>query len=114
MLNILQCTGQPPQQRVTWPQALTVPRLRSPKIGLKWTLERRDGGRQSRECGACVPSSNASQGRRRNKGAPYTIRENVCTEETDVLFLQLQHKKESPQIFQGVCGGGGGREDRDI
>lgn len=38
MLNILQCTGQPPQQRGTWPQELIVPRLRSPKLGLKWTL----------------------------------------------------------------------------
>lgn len=35
LLNILQCTGQGPQQRVTWPQMPAVPRLRSSALG-RW------------------------------------------------------------------------------
>lgn len=58
LLNILQCTGEPPQQRVIWTQMLIVPGLRR-----KVDTERKDRRRQKKECGVCVPTFNTSQGK---------------------------------------------------
>lgn len=46
LLNILQCTGEPPQQRVVLTQMLIVPRLKNPELDIKWTLrEKMEEGR---------------------------------------------------------------------
>lgn len=37
-LNVLQWAGQPPQQRIIWPEMSATPKLRSPGRGLEWGL----------------------------------------------------------------------------
>lgn len=67
LLNILQCTGESPQQRVVWIQMLIVPRLRNPELGAKWTLREKAEEGRGKNVVFVFPLSTQVKGRKRKR-----------------------------------------------
>lgn len=63
-------------------------------------VERRDRGRQSRECGVCVPSSKANQGKEEEGTMKILVRSGKVKKRLKSCFPTVAQERK-PQIFTG-------------
>ena len=72
LLNILQCTGDPPQQIITQPQMSTVPRLRNPAL-YKIGSQRNNVTEASFKKTRTPPSKEKTQNHQRNTNESLSV-----------------------------------------